>query len=362
MLKKLGLYVTYRCRYRCGFCEFYSIRQHLQTRDTEFRELETEEIRRILSEARTYGVPYVILTGGEPFARHDIYDIIDHCCSIRLPFGINTRHTFTAQEALRIADVGNLGHLWVSIDSHDAATASELSGRTGWFEEYVQGIRLLVDAGVALSSFSVVTTRNARALDDLFGFLADLGIAQVVLREVALPTCLAARYARFDYARGKDLLLSDDDRDAVDKAVRRWGSRLNFAADPDSEGPPPAAPLTDRPLEDLPRVCDLLNGELLVRPDGKAIYCGLAHDIVVGDLRQSSVREVVEGAALQRLCDPPRDVFENTDCSACGVFDLCTRVGRCYKRTLAAHGEYFAPDPKLCARFRGSTVVHEALA
>ncbi len=364
---RLVLYLTYRCPYRCAFCETYALREHLTRSDPGFRELDTTELKRILRGARAYGAPHVIFTGGEPFARSDIYDLIDCCTDERLPLTVQTRHTFIADEVPRLRAARTLGDLSFSIDSHDASVADELAGRTEWFDRYISGIRLLIAAGLPVSCICVINKRNVHQLDDLFSFLHDLGMPSVWLHAVTLPTACAATYPRYDFPRGLALTLSDDERTIAREAEHRWASRLNFGSSLGAEGSSPvhdrlsqaarSAENGARPAlrpEDLPRICSVLNGQISVRPDGKVIYCGLAHDIVLGDLRTTTLPDVVDGSRLRDLCDPHRELFDTTDCFACSAFDLCTRVGRCYKRTIALHGTCFAPDPKLCNRFRGA--------
>ena len=365
LITQLVLYLTYRCPHRCAFCETYALREHLARSDPEYRELETEEVRRILREARVFGAPHVILTGGEPFARSDVYELIDYCAVIRFPLTVQTRHTFDVDEVHRLRAARALVDLSVSIDSHDPAVAEELTGRTGWFDTYVSGIRLLIAAGVPVSCICVITKRNVHHLDELFAFLQDLRMPSVWLHEVTLPTACAATYPRYDVARGLTLTLSDEERTLALEAEQRVAKRLTFTSTLATESASPVHDLISRAhrrgdqgarpalrAEDLPRICSTLKGEISVRPDGKVIYCGLAHDIVGGDLRSTSFADVVEGGRLQDLCNPSRDRYRDTECYDCRAFDLCTRVGRCYKRTLALHGSCFAPDPKLCARFR----------
>jgi len=358
-LARLVLHVTYECPYRCAYCETYALREHLHANVDDFRELRSEEIKRILSQARDYGVPYAVLSGGEPFHRVDIYEIIHHCGRVQLPVVINTRHTFSPNEVERIAAAQGIVQLWVSIDSEDPGIATELSGRSGWFEDYVAGLRRLAAAGVAIISISVVNKRNVHRLDGLLAFLSELGVAQVMLHEVSLPTCCVADYPRYDLVRGRELLLSEEERAIAREAEARWAGRLQFAsrlAEETGEGGTGAIPMLSTAQRDptaLPRICSILNGEMLVRPDGKVVYCGLAQDIVLGDLRCQSLAEVAQSRKLNTMCNPTREAFAGTDCCDCTAFDVCTRLGRCYKRTLWLNGACLAPDPKLCQRFLG---------
>ncbi|MHC4574070.1 MAG: radical SAM protein [Planctomycetota bacterium] len=69
--------VTRRCRYDCRHCR-------AEARCGGEDELSTQQCRRILSAVARYSKCMVILTGGEPMEREDIYGIIRHGCKRHL--------------------------------------------------------------------------------------------------------------------------------------------------------------------------------------------------------------------------------------------------------------------------------------
>jgi MoaA/NifB/PqqE/SkfB family radical SAM enzyme len=69
----LVLFVTARCNARCGFC-FYA--DQLNRPALEKTELSLEELRRISE--RCGNIPYLLISGGEPVLRDDLYDIVGY--------------------------------------------------------------------------------------------------------------------------------------------------------------------------------------------------------------------------------------------------------------------------------------------
>lgn len=76
------LEVTHRCNQYCKHC-------YLDANiNNKTKELSTKDIKAIITEFKKQGGTYITITGGEPFVRKDIYDILDHIESLELHFQI----------------------------------------------------------------------------------------------------------------------------------------------------------------------------------------------------------------------------------------------------------------------------------
>ncbi len=77
--------ITNTCNYGCRYCIFSSTsRQHKD-------ELETAQVYRVIDELREAGFTHVKITGGEPFSRPDIMDILRRCCDHGIDDGEGSR-------------------------------------------------------------------------------------------------------------------------------------------------------------------------------------------------------------------------------------------------------------------------------
>jgi pyrroloquinoline quinone biosynthesis protein E len=341
--------LTYRCRYRCVFCEVHPVRGFLERRASA-RELEEEEVERIIDQAAGAGVRSVSFTGGEPFARGDIFGLIDFCAGSGITLGINTRHTFTSADVGRLPPPGRL-FFWVSLDAHCRELAERLARRRGFFEPYLSGVRRLVDAGHRVACSVVVNRGNVRRLGDLFGLIHDLGITEVHSREMTLTPACVDEYPRPGLEEASTLLLTAQDRELARAQEDTWRGRLRF-------GETVGSRLTAAPRGEArpaPR-CNTPKGIINVRPDGKVVYCNLAHDLTIGDLRAQSFDEFLASSTLRQMVRPTRELFEGTRCQACHAFEECTIIGRCYKLNRQLHGRLFVEDFKLCGRYLGAEV------
>jgi MoaA/NifB/PqqE/SkfB family radical SAM enzyme len=71
------LEVTYRCNYRCSMCQFNILFKDHRLKGTVDNELKLQEIENLVNQLNSKMV--VTITGGEPFIRSDIMEIIEIC-------------------------------------------------------------------------------------------------------------------------------------------------------------------------------------------------------------------------------------------------------------------------------------------
>jgi radical SAM protein with 4Fe4S-binding SPASM domain len=83
LIEKLHLELTYRCNLRCRHCYNHS-------HSGASRELTTKQWFHILTDAAELGCYSLVFTGGEPFARRDILEILQKACELGYAFRINT--------------------------------------------------------------------------------------------------------------------------------------------------------------------------------------------------------------------------------------------------------------------------------
>ena len=146
-----------RCNLRCEFCE------HWHHRD----ELPKEAVDSLIDQAPGVGVKLLVLTGGEPFLRKDLFDIIDHARSRDITVNITTNGTLLQQRIRLLAD--HPPHsLSVSIDGLDD-THDRLRGRPGTAKRAWKGIeRVLKDTDIAMNVYFVVTRHNVHELTAVY--------------------------------------------------------------------------------------------------------------------------------------------------------------------------------------------------
>jgi MoaA/NifB/PqqE/SkfB family radical SAM enzyme len=79
-------------------------------------ELSTDEAKKMLDELAECGSPFMILSGGEPFLRPDVFELGSYAREIGLPVIVSSNGTVVTREiAAKAADAG-FGYVGISLD------------------------------------------------------------------------------------------------------------------------------------------------------------------------------------------------------------------------------------------------------
>ena len=149
-----------RCNLTCKHC--YSI-----SADVDFPgELNTEKVFEVMDDLKRFRVPVLILSGGEPLLRPDIYEISHHSRDMGFYTALSTNGTLIDESNIgNIAAVG-YDYLGISIDGlrdiHD-----EVRQKKGAFDASMHAVRLCRDAGIKVGLRFTITRTNAHQLPDL---------------------------------------------------------------------------------------------------------------------------------------------------------------------------------------------------
>ncbi len=153
-----------RCNLACKHC--YSI-----SADKDFAgELSTAEIYEVMADLRRFGVPVLILSGGEPLLRPDIFDVSRRAKQLGFYVGLSSNGTLIDDGmAARIAEVG-YDYVGVSLDGI-GATHDRFRRRDGAFQASMSGIRRLRACGTKVGLRFTMTQDNDRELPRLLDLL-----------------------------------------------------------------------------------------------------------------------------------------------------------------------------------------------
>jgi heme d1 biosynthesis radical SAM protein NirJ len=153
-----------RCNLACKHC--YSI-----SADTDFPgELTTEEAFTVMADLRRFRVPVLILSGGEPLLRPDIYTIAHHAKALGFYVALSSNGTLIDRTNIaRIAEVG-FDYVGISLDGI-AETHDRFRRQSGAFAASMNGIRLCREHAIKVGIRYTMTEDNAHDLLPLLGLL-----------------------------------------------------------------------------------------------------------------------------------------------------------------------------------------------
>src|SRR5918994_2710595 len=136
--------LTQRCNLECAHC-YISASAGADTRG----ELTTDECRRVIDEiAAVNPNVFLILTGGEPLLRKDIWDIAGYAAEKRFTTVLGTNGVLLRErEARLMRDRGVLGAS-ISLDSTDRERHDRFRHQAGAWDGAVRATKVLSDAGL----------------------------------------------------------------------------------------------------------------------------------------------------------------------------------------------------------------------
>jgi len=153
-----------RCNLMCKHC--YSI-----SADTDFpNELNTQQVFDVMDDLKSFKVPVLILSGGEPLLRPDIYEIAYRAKKMGFYTALSTNGTLIDESNIdKIADIG-FEYLGISIDGIEE-THDTFRRKEGCFKESMHALRLCRDKGIKVGVRFTMTKDNAEELPQLLDMM-----------------------------------------------------------------------------------------------------------------------------------------------------------------------------------------------
>lgn len=168
-LRELWIHTNNSCNLACEHCLVSSSPQGLQG-------LPTDTLLKVLDDAAALGVNRFYFTGGEPFVRKDIFQMIDRALDAGeltiLTNGILLKNKIL--EKLASCDKDRLT-LQISLDGSTAGFNDPIRGK-GSFEKILAGIRSVREKGFSPTVTTTVTKQNIHDLENVVKLLGELKV------------------------------------------------------------------------------------------------------------------------------------------------------------------------------------------
>jgi heme d1 biosynthesis radical SAM protein NirJ len=163
-----------RCNLTCKHC-------YATAADKDFPgELGTQQVYDVMDNLYDFGVRVLILSGGEPLMRPDIFDISQRAKDMGFYVGLSSNGTLIDRH--NIDDIVRIGYDYVGIsidgmrDTHD-----NFRRKQGSFDQALNGIRLCRDAGIKVGLRFTLTQDNKQDLPGLLQLMDDENIDKFYL-------------------------------------------------------------------------------------------------------------------------------------------------------------------------------------
>ena len=155
--------VTYRCPMRCKMCDIWA------NPTIKEKEITPEEIRLLPD------VKFINITGGEPFVREDLGEIIEICLA-KAPRVVISTSGWYEEELLGLVEKFPSVGIRISIEGL-AEKNDELRGRPGGFEKGLRILKKLKEKGMKDIGFGItVSNNNSADMLELYQLSRSLGM------------------------------------------------------------------------------------------------------------------------------------------------------------------------------------------
>lgn len=153
-----------RCNLTCRHC-------YATSADKDFPgELSTAEVFDVMDDLYAYGVRVLILSGGEPLLRPDIFDISHRAKEMGFYVGLSSNGTLIDEH--NIGDISGVGYDYVGVSLDGLPETHDwFRRRKGGFAEALRGIRICRDAGIKVGMRFTLTRDNAAELPGLLDLM-----------------------------------------------------------------------------------------------------------------------------------------------------------------------------------------------
>ena len=164
--------VTQACDLACVHCR--AAAQPLRHR----LELTTDEGKDLIDQVAAMSVPVLVLTGGDPIKRPDLFELIAHAHKVGVRVSLTPSATplLTQEIIYRLKKIG-LARLAVSLDGASASTHDGFRGVAGSFARTLNAIHWANAAGLPTQINTTFTRRNMAEVDEITQLVHNLRIA-----------------------------------------------------------------------------------------------------------------------------------------------------------------------------------------
>jgi len=322
-LRMVAWELTRNCNLSCVHCRASA------TKGPYEDELTFAECTRVMDEIRSFSDPTIILTGGEPLLREDIFDIIDYGTGIGLRMVIAINGTLLDREkALRLKASG-IKRVSMSLDGVDRASHDSFRGVEGSFDAVMKGTAILREADLPFQINTTVTRLNVGDLERIYGLVRETGA-------VGWHVFLLVPVGRGEGLKGEELTtkMYESTLEGLYEIERRDEIELKVTC----------APHYYRIVKEkggTPKSAGCLAGKsfMFISHRGIAQPCGYL-EAASGDVRKSGVRAVWEESPVFALLRTP-SAYKGK-CGGCKYLRIC---GGCRARAYESKNDLMEEEP-----------------
>ncbi|MDH5203919.1 MAG: radical SAM protein [Nitrospirota bacterium] len=331
--------MTRRCNLRCIHCRSSS---ELEVKDHP--DFSTKEAFRIIDDIAGYVKPVVVLSGGEPLLRKDIFDIAQYGRDKGFRMCLATNGTLVTDDICNEIKTSGIKIVSLSLDGSTEDVHDDFRSQKGAFDGSIRAARFFKKHGIEFIINSSFTKRNQEEIPKVYKLAKELG-ASAWYMFMIVPT-----------GRGEEImneLISKEDYEEI----LEWHYQME-KDEKDILVRPTCAPHYYRIVLQMSKENGVkferrtlkfstggakgcIAGQLicLIDVDGNVLPCSYFPK-PAGNIKEKSLREIWENSELFKDL---RD-FKSYK-GKCGSCEYITVCGGCRARAYSVYGDYLEEEP-----------------
>jgi len=169
VLRLLFWETTVGCNLKCIHCraEATPVRSDL--------DMSTEESLEFIDDLADFASPILVLSGGEPLYRPDIFQLSEHACTKGLRVALATNGTMVTNEVAKQCVDAGVKRAAISLDGATAEIHDEFRAIPGSFDAALEGVKNFIGAGIPVQINSTITKHNVHQMEDILTLTERIG-------------------------------------------------------------------------------------------------------------------------------------------------------------------------------------------
>jgi SynChlorMet cassette radical SAM/SPASM protein ScmF len=298
-------------------------------------ELSMPQLIGALDECRAIGMRSLKLTGGEPFTRPDIFELLDYCKENKLSLTIETNGTLIGEKEARALKEAGVWHMAISLDGPTAQIHEELRGVSGSFDAALEGIKHIRQQGI--NNLQIITSLwrgNIEHIKSTIILARALGANSVKINPIN-------SIARADAMSSKNETLSV--KETIEfylklKEELKKEPKINVIFDI----PPAFKPMVNGHFESV-CTCGIF-GILGILGDGRISICGIgsaSEALILGKVGKDKIKDIWENHPVLKEIRQGVPKKMTGVCGRCIFMHYC--LGKCRAEAYYESGSLLAP-------------------
>lgn len=312
--------LTEACNLRCRFC-YNSQKPRYNQKAFE-----------ILDRLAEQGVMQVNLTGGEPLAHPQFFEILEYACARFPNVVILSNGSLMDQKALERIHKSNVTSVNISIHG-DSMTHDALTQTPGSYDASIAALKYFIkEQKILVASNFVLNAENLHILKDTIEYFHSIGLEYMtVTRFIPVGVGDGARNLILTPAQ-----LIEAFQIAYDYNNSGAGPHIEFAE---------ATPFCTLPqhLQSIANCCSYGYDRFYVDVTGEVLVCGLSRIKLGGNILSNTLSEIKQGSDVYRKFIENQHVPDT--CATCDMFSLCH--GGCRAAAISAGNWEKGKDPNM---------------